>query len=305
MKNILKNNTAKFISMAFVFVSIISLGVIIHVCSSNFEDNFNASNKLTKECCLSTTKFDTFEKQFAKSLSSEKDVVKLIGFKTYNISNSEKEDFKRLVSEYGEELEKNNHVFSDDFSFFRLYFPLHTAIVEYNGINYTADEKGTVSIPNLTDISKIKVIGRKRSETVHGTGSNIIEKDRILLKEAFRQEIKNGIKAGYSIENNACIFDFKALTSMSGSCCSTTANGIPRLKSGNESGHEGVSCVNNHGGKNCSDAFGIYKGRCTFVSTHCMDYNGWVTDCINGKLINFPGSDCDYAMGSGHCWNEL
>ena len=36
-----------------------------------------------------------------------------------------------------------------------------------------------------------------------------------------------------------------------------------------------------------------------------MDYNGWFTDCVNGKVSNFPGSDCDTAMGRGECWNEI
>lgn len=36
-----------------------------------------------------------------------------------------------------------------------------------------------------------------------------------------------------------------------------------------------------------------------------MDYNGWFTDCINSKVSNFPGSDCDKAVGRGHCWNEI
>ena len=129
--------------------------------------------------CRSTSvvyisEFVTFEKELAQSLSSEKDVIKLIGFKTISISDSEKQKFKNLVNEHGEELKKTNTVFSNDFSFYRTYFPIHTAIVEYNGKTYTADEKGLVSIPNLKDISKITLIGRKRSELVHGTGSNII-----------------------------------------------------------------------------------------------------------------------------------
>lgn len=36
-----------------------------------------------------------------------------------------------------------------------------------------------------------------------------------------------------------------------------------------------------------------------------MDYNGWFTDCINSKVSNFPGSDCDKGIGRGHCWNEF
>ena len=49
----------------------------------------------------------------------------------------------------------------------------------------------------------------------------------------------------------------------------------------------------------------LNNGRCTFNPNVCMDYNGWFTDCVNGKVSNFPGSDCDTAMGRGECWNEI
>lgn len=247
--------------------------------------------------------FITFEKEFAKGLSSEENAIKLIGFKTFVINDDEKQHYKRLVSDYGEEL-KTNTVFSDDFSFYRIYFPLHTAIVEYDGKPYTADEKGVVLIPNLKDISKIKVVGRKRSETVHGTGSNIIKDDRIVLKNEFNQEVINGVRAGYSFDGNACVFDFKVLTSMNASCCSKTTGQIARLKSGNEAGNEhGVSCIQNHGGNNCSDAFCLWGDNCVTKRDRCMDFNGWGSDCSGSGY--FLGSDCSKAMALGHCWNEL
>jgi hypothetical protein len=170
-------------------------------------------------CCRSidgsyTSEFATFERELAQSLSSDKDAVKLIGFRTSIINDSERQNFKKLVTEHGEDLKKTNTVVSDDFSFYRIYFPIHTAIVEYNGKTYTADEKGTVSIPNLKDISKITLIGRKRSETVHGTGSNIIEEDRILLKQALKQEVINGVRTGWYIDGNICVFDCGALIEM-------------------------------------------------------------------------------------------
>ena len=300
------------VSSAMVAISVISL--VLTGCQNElFDLSLNAD-------------FIAFEEEFATSLSSENETVKLIGFKTYDINESDRQHFINLVEELGDTIKKFNAVFSEDFSFYRIYFPLHTAIVDYNDKTYTADEKGVVIIPNLTDISKVKIIGRKRSETVHGTGSNIIEKDRILLKTEFRQEVKNGVMAGYSIDGNACVFDFKALTSMDmdATCCSKTAevdvkqpksvitrimSSRIRLKSGNE-GEEGsgVSCNQNHGGMNCSNAFGIYNGGCPFVSSHCMDYNGWLfgpSDCIKGPKTYFLGSDCCEAMALGHCWNEV
>lgn len=61
----------------------------------------------------------------------------------------------------------------------------------------------------------------------------------------------------------------------------------------------------NHDGKNCSNAFGINNGRCTFNPNVCMDYNGWSTDCVDGKVSNFPGSDCYSAILRGECWNKI
>jgi len=151
--------------------------------------------------------FADYEKELAQSLSSEKDVVKLIGFKTFSINESDRQKYKTLVSEHSKEMKKVNTVFSNDFSFYRIYFPILTAIIEYNGKTYTADEKGVVSIPNLKDISKIKIIGRKKSEFVHGTGSNIIEEDRILLKQELKQGIINDVRTGYSVDPNICVFD--------------------------------------------------------------------------------------------------
>ena len=255
---------------------------------------------------LCSSDFMAFEHEFSKTLSSDNNVVKLIGFKTYTISCCEKEHFMEIANQYGEELKKYNTVFSDDFSFYRIYFALHTAIVEYNGKTYTADEKGLVLIPDLKNISKIKVIGRKRSEFVHGTGSNIIEKDRIILKDAFKQEVKNGLMTGYSIEGNACIFDFHAITSMNESCCSKTLFEVPRLKSRTEVGGtplHGASCIENHGGMNCSDAFGIWGDNCVTKRDRCMDFNGYNSDCSGSGY--FLGSDCFKAMALFHCWNEL
>ena len=149
------------------------------------------------------SEFEAFEKGLAESISSDKDVVKLIGFSTVSIPDSDRQNFRNLVNENSERFKNTNTVFSDDFSFYRIYFPFHTAIIEYNGKTYTADEKGAVSIPNLKDVSKITIIGRKRSETVHGTSDNIIEEDRILLK----QGITNGVRTGYSIDGHICVFD--------------------------------------------------------------------------------------------------
>ena len=89
-----------------------------------------------------------------------------------------------------------------------------------------------------------------------------------------------------SASYNLCVFDLGEQIVNSNECCDE----VVKIKTRSEGGDGGkISCMANHGGKNCSNAFGINNGRCTF----------------NGKVSNFPGSDCDTAMGRGECWNEI
>ncbi|MDR2424198.1 MAG: hypothetical protein LBD59_05675 [Prevotellaceae bacterium] len=158
---------------------------------------------------VAVSNFASFEKKFAKRLSSDKQVIKLIGYNVYPVADEVKQELKKLMEQHKHDMDSLNTVFADDLSSFRVYFPLHTAIVEYEGKTYTANEKGLVSIPDFTDINKIKVIGRKKSETVHGTGSNIIEKDKILLKEQLKISDKQDVQQGHYIGENTFIFCIK------------------------------------------------------------------------------------------------
>lgn len=154
------------------------------------------------------------------------------------------------------------------------------------------------------------MVGRERSDLVRGTGTNIINGNKILLKKILTYSSAN-------FEQNYYVFDLgKRSFGVNGghSCCSRNAatttvnsnNVIQSLIIPYVADDEGkVSCYQNHGNQNCSTAFNINEGRCTFQANICMDYNGWFTDCINGKVSNFPGSDCDKAIGRGHCWNEI
>lgn len=154
----------------------------------------------------------------------------------------------------------------------------------------------------MNSISEILVIGRKKSLRVQGTGSNKVEKDRILLKSPFKQGNLSNKKIGYSINDNTCIFDLSILSSMNKSCCSKTKTS--RFKVASEDTGGTVSCLQNHGGINCTSAFGVSSGNCVTKYDRCMDFNGWNTDC-SGSHTYFLGSDCSRAMALGHCWNEV
>ena len=172
---------------------------------------------------------------------------------------------------------------------------------------YYADEKGVVKTDDVINLDEVDVavIGRKRSEYVRGTGTNIIEGDKLFLATPLltnRNILNRGYVGTKSASYNLCVFDLGEQIVNSNECCDE----VVKIKTRSEGGDGGkISCVANHGGKNCSNAFGINNGRCTFNPNVCMDYNGWFTDCVNGKVSNFPGSDCDTAMGRGECWNEI
>ena len=246
------------------------------------------------------------EINLAKSLSVNKQDLKLIGFKTFYVSDeNERIKIKELTPIIKEKA--SNYYIAEDGRFFRVYFPLHTAIVKCNDKIYYADEKGVVKTDDVINLDEVDVavIGRKRSEYVRGTGTNIIEGDKLFLATPLltnRNILNRGYVGTKSASYNLCVFDLGEQIVNSNECCDE----VVKIKTRSEGGDGGkISCMANHGGKNCSNAFGINNGRCTFNPNVCMDYNGWFTDCVNGKVSNFPGSDCDTAMGRGECWNEI
>jgi hypothetical protein len=144
---------------------------------------------------------------------------------------------------------------------------------------------------------------------VLGVALNIIKGDTIFLCEK--------VEVDHIINENVPVFDFgerKLLSNHAHHDDNSVKLKTVRLKVGTENSSHNedvtVACINNHGGgKNCSTYLNINKGRCTFNSSTCMDYNGIFTNCVNAssgarRYINFIESDCDYAMGRGYCFNE-
>ncbi len=309
----------KFIYIAFLLLIVSIQFYCSKTANKSSEADFkNAANNLNKEIntsnSLSLMSDSTYvEENFANSLSTDPMSIKLIGFKTIDLTETEVTEMKHLIETNNERfLKKKNYYFSEKGKYLRVYFPLHTAIITLNDVEMTADEFGVVPTNGSMSNVTLLLTGRKKSDLVRGTGSNVILEDKILLKKSMQYYRSN-------TEKNYYIFDLgKRSFGMNDShnCCSNskkvnntsvtslyktqTVNGITVADD-----EAKVTCYQNHGNKNCSTAFAINEGRCAFQPTICMDYNGWFTDCVNGKVSNFPGSDCDYAMGAGHCWNEI
>lgn len=213
----------------------------------------------------------------ANIFSKEKSTIKLMGFKTVTAKTDTEKDFFVKLANHAKSLIHSNEdhtcerhlFFAEDGSFYRVYFPLHTAIIEYHGEYFNAGENRVINNPEITDLSKIKIIGRKKSKTVRGTGSNIILADKILLKNELQlYSQQEGSIKGYShLQNNILVFDFGDVFPEQNSLRSFNGDTPP-------------SCYENHNEKNCTDAFNIYQGRCARVHDTCMDYNGWYTDIV-------------------------
>ena len=145
-------------------------------------------------------KSDADSAYIEENFSAEKDVIRLVGYFIIPITESEKQKFKDMYAQHGEEMKKTNTVAADDFSSVRQYYLFHTAIVEYKGKTYEADEKGLVSIQDVKteDLGKILITGRKKSGTVRGGGSDKIEGDRIIFEKPIEVE--------HTIGDNICVF---------------------------------------------------------------------------------------------------
>lgn len=226
-----------------------------------------------------------FESQYFQTVKTRANEVKLFGFKTMSLSEGkEREVVKWVYKKYKREIDQMKGIFiASDFSFYRIYFPMHTAIVNYMDKEYKANANGIVELPRTQtrgNINSIEIIGRVKSDKVAGCGSNIITSDKIILKEPL---------IASKSDSGMLLFDMGPIN-----CCekSTSMNRTP--------------CIENHRPHaNCSDAFGIWGVHCVTDRGVCMDFNGWGSDCTKGPKTYFLGSDCQVAMMRGHCWNEI
>jgi hypothetical protein len=226
--------------------------------------------------------------------------VKLIGCKKIKIPTIELEAFEDGWYANFEELQKlERHFYDPANRELRIYFPVENALVEHGDKMVEANELGEFEMDQLD--GDYAVIGRYQTDHVRGVDANIIKDGVIYLAEKVLPHRRIG---------NVFVYDF----------------GYKDLHDHDDHDHDlakrqgcenlecpSQGCVKNHDGENCSNKFGISMGRCPFRSDVCMDYNGWatvITGCDRptdkaSRVLQFPGSDCDFSVGAGHCYNEV
>ncbi|KAI9041819.1 uncharacterized protein KD926_006363 [Aspergillus affinis] len=165
----------------------------------------------------------------------------------------------------------------------RVYFLVEGALVAHDGTHHEANALGKLNLQQVN--GDYAVLGRKQTDWVTGVEGNIIRDGIIFLAQAPRPLRQYGRVFVYNF-GEKMILDHDH---------------------GHQKRSDKKSCMKNHGGPNCSNKFKIHSKKCKKRNDLCMDYNGYFSTCKkNGPTWrNFPGSDCDKALGRGHCWNEV
>lgn len=293
----------KYANNKINIVSVVFLAATLYSCSAQDESlnlaKFQNSVQTNSQIADSTTatsndiafsdEIRSFEENYTKSMGSNSgNSVLLFGYKTMNVTGKDKEVLEWQCRKYKKEIEEQKGIFvAPDYSFYRIYFPMSDAIVNFNETEMHANAKGIVALTKAVSSYKsshdsISIVGRVKTDGVSGCGSNLILKDKILLK--------THLHPSHSTNNFSYVFDMGAI------CCGESRS-VARSQ---------ASCTVNHlPYKNCSDAFMIWGNNCVQRKDVCMDFNGYGSDCVKGPKTYFVGSDCQKAMLQGHCWNEI
>ena len=92
---------------------------------------------------------ENFEKSYFQNVKTRSNnQVKMFGYKTMKLEEGKDKEVVKWVSKnYQKEIAEMKGLFiASDFSFYRVYFPMHTAIVDFMGEEYKADEQGVIDL---------------------------------------------------------------------------------------------------------------------------------------------------------------
>ncbi len=270
----------KYLIFFVLFFVVFTLGA----CSSDQESTSQFAQDVASNDNEKIVNFETsyMKKNVSNKTRSGMQPIKLVGYVTIAYHGEDSVFVNKLWSYYKKEIDKAGSFLVLDGKV-RVYFPLREAIVNTGNVTCYSDSLGNINKQFLSIDDNFAIKGRKR------TSKNVFTK----FAYSFKPEKKYA-------DYKALVFDFGEKNL----CCAMSLMGVKRMKTRAETCGGGVSCLQNHGGVNCTVAFSLNSGNCVIKYDRCMDYNGWGSDC-SGSHLYFLGSDCSKAMAEGHCWNEV
>lgn len=266
------------LSIAIAMVALVS-------CVSETDGN-NQAVVVEPMSANETAMIENFEKNFLqgennKQTRASQGGLHLYGYVTVVYHGEDSAFVNNLWAYYKSEIDSMGHFLVLDGKV-RVYFPLSDAIAKLNLSTLYSDSLGCIANYQPTNPMSIKITGRTKTE------------QSVYTRFAQPYTPEKSYQTERALIFNLGERDF---------CCSKKS--IKRLKVRSENSTDGrVSCMQNHGGVNCTVAFGHRSGNCVTKYDRCMDYNGKGSDC-SGSHLYFVGSDCSRAMAHGHCWNEV
>ena len=234
------------------------------------------------------------EERFINTLNWEhpNTTIKLVGYKKIIMTDAQLQDLESNIKHHPSEWDDFVNSFYDPHErTMRVYFPVEGALLYHDNELIEATHMGEHPHHEMLN-GDYAVMGRYKTEEVHGTAANRVEDGIVWLHEP-AVPVRM-----YGENNNVMMYDF-------GWRHGSHAHDHSGLTSRGEK--SGGSCKQNHGGRVCSQVYKINHGRCKRDYSGCIDYNGWPKkNCKNhSDKWAFPGSDCFTAVARGHCWNEI
>lgn len=249
-----------------------------------------------------------FERRYidSREYTTHNETIKLIGYKTISVPLHAQQEFSLQYDTHSANEDLDGYLsayYEPDTGSLRVYFPVANALIEHDGELIEANELGEFDVEDIR--GDYHVIGRKKTDTVHGHEGNIVKDGIVYLTKKAAPSHRHG---------KVFVYDFGKRNLDDHHLHQHDHH---HQKRGEEEGRNDANgeqgedaptrgCIKNHGGINCSDAYKIYNGRCPFNKKTCMDYNGYFTNCKkNNRVMGFIGSDCFTSVSRGNCWNEM
>lgn len=152
------------------------------------------------------SKVKELEKTLADSISSDSKVVKILAYNTYK-SETEEDVLKiKELAKTTQNTARRQYIFAKDGSFYRVYYPITDAIIQYEQRNIPTNEKGalvSVSPIPMADIMLLELAGKY---------GKITDEEKKEGKERPIQFLRTSIQAekklGNSIhDDKICVFN--------------------------------------------------------------------------------------------------